>query len=259
MFVGERKSSLIQLIIAEARDFVNSYWQFHGFFAFMRLMMIVYRTRTCTKCGEVLILTSDNFHFAKEKDGCGMDTKCKKCKSQCAKKSYKNNKDHILAVNKKWRNSNPEFMKNYSKKLRNENPQKVQEQKQKWLDKNPQYMAKYNRKRKSKDPLYKLTHQLREIVSRGMNKKQFGKSTQEILGCTFEEYKIYIENLWTKGMNWNNHGPMQEGYWQIHHILPLHTAEDVEELVALNHYTNHIPLWTENHLKTHKHLSRCGL
>ena len=44
----------------------------------------------------------------------------------------------------------------------------------------------------------------------------------------------------TEGMTWDNYGE-----WQIDHIVPLSSGETLEELIALNHYTNLQPLWAD--------------
>ena len=57
------------------------------------------------------------------------------------------------------------------------------------------------------------------------------KSTLEILGCSDEEYKLYLEQQFDKKMDWNNHGI----YWEIDHIIPLNQGGSF-------HYTNTRPL-----------------
>ena len=45
-------------------------------------------------------------------------------------------------------------------------------------------------------------------------------------------------------MNWDNHGE-----WHYDHIIPLASADNYDDLVRLNHYTNLQPLWAEDNLK----------
>jgi hypothetical protein len=50
-------------------------------------------------------------------------------------------------------------------------------------------------------------------------------------------------------MSWANYGTA----WHIDHIIPLASARDIDELVALCHYSNLQPLWAEeNQLKSNK-------
>jgi len=70
--------------------------------------------------------------------------------------------------------------------------------------------------------------------------------TFNIIGCTPEFLKEYIENQFTEGMTWENHG--QFG-WHIDHIIPLSSVKTEEELYPLFHYTNLQPLWWLDNIK----------
>jgi hypothetical protein len=75
--------------------------------------------------------------------------------------------------------------------------------------------------------------------------------TIEYLGCNMEEYTQYIENKFTPGMDWNNHGT----YWEIDHILPIDSFDlNIEEnLYKCFHYLNTQPLEkTKNREKSNK-------
>jgi hypothetical protein len=72
--------------------------------------------------------------------------------------------------------------------------------------------------------------------------------TYEILGCSFEEFKNYIDNQLSVGMSWDNHGE-----WHLDHKIPISFGKTEEEVIKLNHYTNFQPLWAyENLLKSNK-------
>jgi 5-methylcytosine-specific restriction endonuclease McrA len=71
----------------------------------------------------------------------------------------------------------------------------------------------------------------------------------EILGCTFEEFKVYLESKFDENMNWENQG----SYWQMDHIIPISSAKSEEDVYRLNHYTNFQPLyWKDNLSKGNK-------
>jgi hypothetical protein len=80
-----------------------------------------------------------------------------------------------------------------------------------------------------------------------MKKKGFSKKskTQDILGCTFEEFKLYIESLFEDWMNWNNHGlyngELNYG-WDLDNIIPQSSVTTEKEIIKLNHHTNYQPL-----------------
>ena len=71
------------------------------------------------------------------------------------------------------------------------------------------------------------------------------------LGCSIEEFKSYLENLWVDGMSWDNYG-RRKGEWCIDHIVPLASVDLTirEEFLKVAHYTNMQPLWvSENNSK----------
>ena len=70
------------------------------------------------------------------------------------------------------------------------------------------------------------------------------RKTQEILGCSFEEFKIYLEEQFDENMNWDNQG----SYWHMDHKKPISLAMTEEEVYELNHYTNFQPLYWEDNL-----------
>jgi hypothetical protein len=76
------------------------------------------------------------------------------------------------------------------------------------------------------------------------------------LGCSDEEFKLYLEGLFYPNpitgekMTWEN-----QGYygWHIHHIIPLSSFDfkDPEQFKKACHYTNLKPVWAEDHMTLH--------
>jgi hypothetical protein len=79
------------------------------------------------------------------------------------------------------------------------------------------------------------------IKGKGYTKKS---KTNEILGCSFKEFKQHLELQFTEGMTWNN-----AGKWHLDHIYPVSLSKDENELIKLNHYTNFQPLWAEDNIR----------
>jgi hypothetical protein len=146
---------------------------------------------------------------------------CKPCKKahpinkkiNYKKTTYRCKKAH-QAENKKWRECNPNWCKDYYKS----------------------YMNEY----KKDDTLYKFYTSIRQLVRQSINGKGYTKKSQthEILGCDFETFKLHIERQFTKGMSWDNRSK-----WHIDHIYPISLAQNEEEAIKLNHYTNLRPMW----------------
>jgi hypothetical protein len=120
-----------------------------------------------------------------------------------------------------------------------------------YLEKNKEYIREYKRayntKRKQTDTLYKLKSTFRSNITKCFKRINHKKSspTTEILGCSFDYFKLYIESKFENWMTWDNYGNSvdENGMsWDLDHIVPLSTATTKEEMEKLNHYTNFQPL-----------------
>ena len=64
-------------------------------------------------------------------------------------------------------------------------------------------------------------------------------STFDALGYTPAEFKAHIEKQFINGMGWWN---MKD--WQIDHIIPISTAKNEQDVIALNQLSNLRPMWS---------------
>ena len=147
-----------------------------------------------------------------------------------------NNKEKVNLSRKKWNENNKEVRKEYLIKY---NKEYYQKNKKKRLD----YSKSLHKIYRQNNPLFRLKYNLRRRISRFIKNKT--KSTEEILGISYNEFMIYFENKFTEGMSWDLVGR------EIHidHIIPLSSAKDENELYKLCHYTNLQPLWAKDNLK----------
>lgn len=88
---------------------------------------------------------------------------------------------------------------------------------------------------------YRLRHAINQrILDAGIKRNV---ALLDLLGCSLEEYKIYLENSFTPEMEWSNYGK----YWEIDHIKPVASFDLPREMFICFHYTNTQPLSkTEN-------------
>jgi len=124
-------------------------------------------------------------------------------------------------------------MNKYNDKIRLENPNS------KSLERKKHYQKYKN------DPIFALSKRLRQRIFHVLRNYK-SKSTLEILGCSYEEFKTHIESQFTEGMSWNSLGDIH-----IDHIIPISSAQTIEEIYKLNHYTNLQPLWAKDNLVKH--------
>lgn len=176
--------------------------------------------KICKKCHIEKEL--DCFYKNKAKKD-GLDIYCKSCGNKQTREYNKNNPDKVKLA----RFLNKEHIRNYSKNNRTTINIQV-------------------KSRRKNDPIFKLSRDIRTSINQRLKGKyKKSKKTEEILGCTFEEFKQHIESLWEPWMNWNNHGlyngELNYG-WDIDHIIPASSAQSEDEIYKLNHYKNLQPL-----------------
>lgn len=161
------------------------------------------------------------------------------------KEYYEDNKEVILLKNREYHKINPrkykpipytEKRKLYNKLYRKENKERLN------LSNNS-----YRNNRRKVDLTYKLYESMRNMITRSVKSKKFHKSsnTRIILGCDAVYLRDYLESKFESWMTWENYGlyngELNYG-WDIDHIVPLSSANSIEELNLLNHYTNLQPL-----------------
>jgi hypothetical protein len=134
-----------------------------------------------------------------------------------------------------------EYDSSYAKEYKQKNYEKIRNRER-------SYQKEYMRKRRL-DPIFKLKENLRTYFYRTLTYKTGGVFVY--LGCSIEEFKLYLELMFDKEMNWENHGSI----WHIDHIKPCcsYNLVNEDELKACFHWSNLRPLLVlENQKKTNK-------
>ena len=166
-------------------------------------------------------------------------------------KYYQDNKDIIREKQRIYYDNNREEIKEIQKKYRESNKEILS-------IKGLEYSKKYYNKNKS-DVIFKLKGNCRSMIGNSLRFNGYLKNskTEDILGCTFEDFKLYLESKFEIWMTWDNkgryNGELNYG-WYIDHIIPLDTAETEDDIIKLNHFTNLQPLcsYTNRHIKMYK-------
>jgi len=155
------------------------------------------------------------------------------------KEYRKNNKEILLEKRKVYYEENKEKFLEYQKEYRETNKDEIRERKN-----------KYQRNKRNSDPIFKLRGNISSLIRYGITNNGFTKTnkTEDILGCSFEEFKEHIESKWEDWMTWDNYGNPKDGIieenktWDIDHIVPISSAINENEVIKLNHFTNLQPL-----------------
>ena len=216
-------------------------------------------TKKCCKCHEEK-LTEE---FSKQKTSKdGLCCVCKTCKkiydSKYTEKNkidikdkrkiyYSKNKTKVDTANKSYVENNKDKIKEYQKQQREKNKVKQKEYQKEYRLKNKENRNVKDKERKINDPLYKLTCNSRTMICDVFRRNGYSKKskTSDIIGCSFEEFKLYLESKFEGWMTWDNYGLYNgtENYGcDVDHIIPLASGKTEEELIQLNHYSNLQPL-----------------
>jgi hypothetical protein len=205
-------------------------------------------------------------------------TRCKLCTKKYAldnknrikeyKKSYREkNRDTLIEIDKNYYQDNKKIIRKKQKNYYSENKEDIRKVQREYRERNrdilitkgPLYSKKYYDKNKE-DVLFKLIKNSRSVIGSSLRGNGYTKEskTESILGCSFEEFKLYLESRFEDWMTWENwglfNGELNHG-WDIDHIIPLYSAKKEEDIIRLNHYTNLQPLcsYTNRHIKMYKY------
>lgn len=145
------------------------------------------------------------------------------------KEYYRENKERILKEQKEKYVNDINFKertKNRATEYRKNNPEKKRKS---------DYLFLKNRR--AVDPLYRLRDSISANIRVRISKGE--KKTFEILGCSIEEYKQYLEKMFSNEMSWDNYGE-----WEIDHIIPIsfYDLSIKENIYRAFNYRNTRPL-----------------
>ena len=211
--------------------------------------------KICCTCKQLKTLESFG-RLSSSKDGYRHDCKdCRKINSIKNKHKHKEYKKNYYLLNKekcnessrKWYDNNIELKKEYDKEYAIKNKDKRSDNYKKWrfdnVDKIREYKKVYYHTVTMNDPDKIIKISARSLVKRFLKVKK--NTTNEIIGCSYEFLREYLESKFEYWMSWDNYGKYNGNLyygWDIDHIIPISYAKTDEEVVKLNHYTNLQPL-----------------
>jgi len=210
-------------------------------------------TKVCTKCKEEKNVC--NFYYRQDWEK--YISICKLCDSKVRKEQYLLNQDTKKNYSKKYYYLNRETKLQYGKNYysQNKDDKKKYDEKYRVFYKNIRSENNKNnrdsinekdRYRRANDPMYNIARSVRSRLRRFLKSKNVTKKnkTFDIVGCTPQFLKEYLQIQFTDGMSWDNRSE-----WHIDHIIPLSSVKTEDELYKLCHYKNLQPLWAEDNLK----------
>jgi hypothetical protein len=157
-------------------------------------------------------------------------------------------------ADKKWRDSNKEYMSNKSKTWYEQNKEHrkeyIKEYREKNIDKIRKTKRDYQQHLRDTDPLYKLISYFRTAIYQVLKESNVDKNKHyfDVLQYTPEELIKHLEYQFTDGMIWENYGE-----WHVDHIKPISSFNIVEmgdeEFMKCWSLDNLQPMWGEENIR----------
>lgn len=154
------------------------------------------------------------------------------------------NRDEQLEKRRIWYRNNKKRHAENRERYERENKDRLKEARRKWEN-----------KRFLEDVNYKLHKTLSGRIRNELKTKcKKSDKTEELIGCSIEELKLYIQNQFIEGMNWDN---WCVNGWHIDHRVPLSwfnlENENCRKLAFS--YKNMQPLWGADNIKKKNYFS----
>jgi len=178
-------------------------------------------------------------------------------------KAYRErNREKLAAQDKEYRHRTAEQQKEKNRRYYEENSDAINSRmkenrsRPEVKEAHAQYLRKYRRDNPEKRRLrerenyrtclqYRLRTLLRNRLGCAITSRAKNGSAVKDLGCTIDEFIVYISERFEPGMTWDNWGD-----WHLDHIIPLSHFDlsDRKQLKQACHYTNMQPLWAADNL-----------
>lgn len=179
--------------------------------------------KICSKCGDDKLICEFSYSSRNKN---GLRGECKECQ-------------------KKYYLINSEKLKKRRVDRYREDTKKEQIRIKQYYRKNKENIINKLRVKKRENVTLRMISNLRSRIVQFMKSKKIHKDnkTLDLVGCSTEFLREYLERQFKDGMSWDNYGS-----WHIDHITPLSSANCTEDINKLCHYTNLQPLWAYENL-----------
>jgi hypothetical protein len=143
---------------------------------------------------------------------------------------YRCNAEDQRLKKRRWRANNVEESRRRSKDYQKKNKEKRNKRQREKRLTDPSSIREYHKvymKRRRTNEFFILIDRIRGVIKDSIDKGRFPKTkkTEILLGCSYDKLSEHL-------------GPKPEGNIHIDHICPCAQAQNEEELLKLQHYTN---------------------
>lgn len=187
------------------------------------------------------------------------------------KEFHERNPHYEAMIRRNWRKKNPEkdkaisdrFLAKHRDRILAERRRKrrlningYRDRQEQWRKNNRDKVILARRRRypiRRQSLAYRIECSLRARINafvRGTRNKS--ASTISLLGCSLDDFKIYLESKFESGMTWENYGK-GSGKWNIDHIMPcaIFDLTKPEHQRRCFHFSNMQPLWEPENIRKH--------
>jgi hypothetical protein len=131
-------------------------------------------------------------------------SRCKECDKICQQNYRKKNKDKLAKRDAEYYQKNKEYKRTVQREYIKNN-----------RDKRNAYIRKYKKQRRLIDPNYKIYENSRKRIWKSLKNKS--NSSRELIGCSINFYRMWLEFTFNNQMSWSNYGVI----WHIDHVIPI--------------------------------------
>ena len=147
-----------------------------------------------------------------------------------------------------WKKRNPESVRVEKRKYHAKYPAKRKLLHDKWKAKNRSKHLEWRKNFYKTNQNHRISELLRARIRVALKGIAKSKRTRDILGCSIEHFKSFLESKFLPGMSWENNTVTG---WHIDHIRPCSSFDFSKQcdIEACFHYTNMQPMWASDNLK----------
>ena len=203
--------------------------------------------KKCNKCNK-----EKNFsNFYKKKiSNDGYNNICIECRKEYNINNKEKTKEYYIENKKQYQKNNKKYYENNKEKIiqnsldyQKYNPKLAKQYYNKWSSNNKAYFKNWRKNKWDNNPNFKLRILLGNRLNECLKKSKTYKNSNiiKLLGCSLDEFKLFLENQFLPEMTWKNHGIV----WEVDHIKSLFNFDltKLEEQQKAFYYTNHQPLF----------------
>lgn len=130
---------------------------------------------------------------------------------------YYKNRDKCMSRHRKYVSANREQLRNYSREYEAKNKEARNAKCRQYDKTNRAKITQKHVNRYRINPSVRIRHCLRNRISKALSGVNKSKTTMQLLGCSIEDFWIYLESKFESGMSRENYGKI----WEVDHIMPI--------------------------------------